>query len=678
MQDINCWLHTSDPFSKVILLRLCTGKRQNVLTSQAFYELARIIDYYYAHPPKGIVIASDKEESFCAGADLLEMYAFIGKPDGAAKLLEDIHGLCLKMVRAPFPIVAAISGECLGGGLELALACGLRVAASHPRTRFGLPEPTLGLIPGFGGTQLLPRQIGLQKALEIIVNQKPLMPKTISVKEAKNMGLVDRIVDPENLVSSAIDEIKKGLSPRKSASKKGLEKIPVLGPKIILSMARKRVLRETKGNYPGHPAVIKALGSFAEPLEKGLRLEGELFLECLASSEAKNLIDIFFMRQNARSRQSLIASGSSLPAKVGVLGAGVMGRDIAYALLVNDIPVFLHDASSDALHGAILHIESLFEKGVARQRFTLAEAREKLGRFSWNWGESLQGFASADLILEAVSENEALKMRLLKSLGSIIGPDAVVVTNTSSLLPGRLAKALSRPDKFCAMHFFNPAYTMELIEITSCPETSEETLKRVAALANALNKTSVVLNKECALFIVNRILAHYFLESLNAVLQGRVHPLDLDLAFEQFGMAAGPFKTLDMAGFNTVQSIYEIVGEAYPGKFARLPEGFSLTKDPALLGQKTQKGFYLWKDARSLGFNNAIMARFSLGVSAAKLTQSATEIRDTILTIMANEAYELLNEGICSSETTIDLALILGSGFAPNHRGLLGWVAGKK
>lgn len=669
------WVKDYDSSSRVATLTLDLGPehKQNVLTQQALEELSQRMEEFFQNPPAALIITSAKKESFCAGGDISQIQGLLGE-EGSRQfkaLVKDAHQLLTKIYSAPFPIVAAISGECLGGGLEIALLCHGRVAAQTSKTRFGLPETKLGLIPGFGGTQLLPRTVGLIKAIEIIVGQRTLTPK-----EALAAGLVDAISEPENLLAEA-QKLAFALNVKSGRRKVGIEKIPWLGPKLILKEARKRVLAENRGNYPALFYALSALEASYLPLPKGLAQEGKLFVRCLKSPEARNLIELFFIRQEARSKDWVEAEVPPRPpTRVGVLGAGVMGRGIAYALASSGIPVLLYDLYPQAVAGAVKYVEGLLGKGIKRGKITAKEARRRKELLSVSWGQNLEGFRQVDFLIEAVLEDLAVKHQILTTLGNYVKPGITVATNTSSLLPSEIAKSWKEPENFCAMHFFNPVPLMDLVEIAGHSQTSTKAMAEAVELTRAMGKTPVVLAHECPGLVVNRIFPHYGTYPMVEVVQNGVHPKVLDKAFERFGMFMGPFKTLDLVGFDTAEKVFGVLSRSYPGSLPDLSALGTLVSDKKMLGQKTGRGFYIWKKDKAVEFNSEILSHLGLAgsVSERKTDQVQVEkIVSATLERMYLEASKVVEEGICSPEM-VDLLLILGVGFAPNRRGIFGWA----
>ena len=667
MASYNFWKIEGEQDHLILTLDLGTESKQNVLKQEVLEELEEII--LRKIKPKTLVIASAKPNSFCAGADINQIKKLLDKPEELKTFLIRLHRLLLKIHNAPFPIVAAISGECLGGGLELALACHARVATNHPRTRFGLPEVGIGLIPGFGGTQLLPKVVGLPKALEIIAGQKKL-----DANDAQKTGLISEIAEPEQLIAKA-QEIAKTLKAGKNAApqrkKLLIEKLPILGRKLILYSARKRILKETKGVYPAPLLAIRAVAESNQPLEQGLEKEGELFAKAAATFEAKNLIDIFFLRNEARSRRWVNCDPQPAPKRVGVIGAGVMGRSIAYALISSDIPVVLHDSFSQAVHDAVIFIEQTLVKGVKLGKLTKQQAEQRRNLLTASWGESLRAFAETDFVIEAIIENLEIKLKTLRELEKVVRPEAVIATNTSSILPSEIGQALEKRGRFSAMHFFNPAHVMELVEISGTAETEPQTLAKTVALAKAMGKTPVVLKKECAGLLVNRVMVQYLMQSLViSMAPNGPTPWLLDTLFEREGMVMGPFKTLDLIGLDTGAHVMRMMKNYY----SELPDlsGIDFLQYKDLFGQKTGKGFYIWKNGKPAAPNKEISQRLGMQFTPNSYIPVLGLVgMSFVIAEMKQEAERIYSEGISNSKEMIDLALILGGGILPNRRGLL-------
>lgn len=647
---------------KIAFLTLDCGEeaKQNTLSRQALEELNQVLDANADAKPKAMVICSRKPESFCAGMDVEEIRQLSKNPDEVKELLKRAEIILMKIYRAPYPTIAAISGECLGGGLELAMACRLRLATSD--SHFNLPETALGIIPGFGGTQFLPKLVGLEKALEMINGQK-----RIGASEARRLGLIDgEFCDALTLLGGVIDAARNShlSSTRK---KRGWERVPLFGKKLILAGARKRVLKETKGVYPAMFKAIDAVGVSGGNLEKGLDKEHDLFVESLRTPQAKNLIDIWFLKKHARAMRWVDAPEELPPKKVAVIGAGLMGKKIAYSLVARDIPVLLHDVNIKSVHDAVIFIES----SLARSK-----KEENRGLLTVSWGDDLSPIAGADFVIEAIIENLEVKQKLLKMVESTVAEDAVIATNTSAILPSDIGANLNNKTRFCAMHFFNhPHQLMDLVEIAGTTRTEKKTLMKTLALTKAMNKTPVVVDKECAGLIVNRVVTRYITDSLYYLDRTELDPWRLDYVFEKHGMAMGPFKTLDLIGFDTGDHVIKVIGGYYKDLPIKKLETMNLARHKNLLGEKTGQGFYLWKHGKAVAPNRKILKALDFKPSNDPEPAETAEMMKTLIwSHMVEEGRKIERERVCLSENMIDLSLILGIGMTPNRRGLLGGV----
>ncbi|MDO8466718.1 MAG: 3-hydroxyacyl-CoA dehydrogenase NAD-binding domain-containing protein [bacterium] len=658
---------TDEEGNMVAELDLGPDEKQNLLRAEVLKELNVILS---TNNPKCLIITTAKPHSFCAGADVGEINALAnGKQEHLVAALESMHALLLKIRNSSYPIVAATSGECLGGGTELVLACHKRIAARHPKTRFGLPEVMLGVIPGFGGTQLLPKLVGVRKAMEVIVGQRKL-----SADDALKCGLVDKVVIPELLIVEA-----KKIAFEETERKK-LSWVDRIGAvrDFVMRMAKKQTLKATKGVYPAPMKAIEAIDFSDANLEDGLAREGQLFLECAATMESASLRDIFLKQREAKSKDWIgvnppsahSGGGGTPPEKVLMLGAGVMGRAIAYAVLAGGVRVNLHDMSSKAIHEAVLFIEGQLAKEVKKSKLSLEKAQGMRDRLIVSYGDE-PTIDGVDFVIEAIVEDLTIKPRVLAELEKKLPENAVIATNTSSLLPSDIAAPLTRKDKFCAMHFFNPAHKMDLVEIVGTAETSKETLAKTLALIKAMGKTPILLDKECAGLLVNRVLVRGMAKALDCLLSGE-DPWEIDMALEGAGMVMGPFKTIDLVGFDIAYHVMKMMGHYYPEIYGKTEVGnLELHKFKDILGQKTGKGFYVWENNKAVKPNKEILKKFGWELFPHDKEIGALDCCHLIRKEMNEEAMALVSERICSDPNMIDLSLVLGAGLFPNRRGLL-------
>ncbi len=657
------------PRIRILSLDCGVDAKQNTLSKQALEELSKILDANLYHPPTAMVIKSSKSESFCAGMDVDEIREIVNDPSNLKLLLNRAHEILMKVRLATYPIIAVISGECLGGGLELALACHYRIVVDHPKTRLGLPETQLGIIPGFGGTQILPKVVGLQNAIRVIVGGKKL-----SAKEAKSIGLADMIVSPENSFSK-LDLGDAILNHFLSVKRKlpWMDRLP-FGKHFVCSMARKATMKATKGVYPAPMLALEAVCASSQPLEKGLNKERDLFIKAANTSEAKNLINLFSVRKEARTETPLEAKVYPLD-YVGVIGAGVMGSTIAYAALTARKQVYLHDTYVPSIHKAVRFIEDELRREVKKGKMSKEKAEETRDRLTIGYGDIFHDrIGRCDVVIEAIVEDMAEKHKLFTKLEEFTRPGAILVTNTSSLLPSEIASVLKHPENFCAMHFFNPAHKMDLVEIAGTSRTDPETIAKVLNLTRAMGKTPVVLNKECVGLLVNRVMTQYLMQSIYYVstIPNRPNLWMLDKAFEACGMVMGPFKTLDLIGFDTGAHVMKVMSEAYPKRLPNLSD-FKIAEDKSTLGTKTGKGFYLWKNGKPIKPNYEFARWLDIFPYRKKTMDEANCVREIVLSKMKEEAMKMYDEGLASMDM-IDLSLILGGGMMPNRRGVIGRV----
>ena len=662
---------TEDTRGMILTLDLGPQEKKNLLRRKVLEELDETMDQLAKLIPDYLIIRSGKPNTFCAGADVEEIREILKNPADVDALLRKAHGILMKIRNASYPVVAAIDGECLGGGLELVMACHARVATTNRKTTFALPETSLGIIPGFGGTQTLPRLVGTRKALEIINGQKKL-----NGVEAAKCGLADSCVKPEELMSEArwrAYVVQKGWSERFDRKPKNLklpESLPCIGKKLILRGALQEVLKKTKGAYPAPLKAIEAVRASSKSIEKGLALERKLFAECAKSPEAKSLTSIFFLDKEARSKDWLPGVKSEVPKKIGMIGAGIMGSGIAYAAISSNIPVILHDTFPEPVGKAVIFIETMLGKAVKMGKMTAEEAAAKRRLLKVSTGNDLSALADADFVIEAIIEDLQLKRKMFAELERVVSPQTIIATNTSSFLPSDLAAELQHKDRFCAMHFFNPVHKMQLIEIAATPASSPEAIAKTLALIKAIGKTPVLLDKECPGLIVNRVLVTGMAWALDQLQTLKVDPWKIDEAMEKFGMAMGPFKTLDLVGFDIGYHVMKVMMSYYPQDYPQAVAKIPLHKQKDLLGKKTGKGFYIWKGEEAVKPNKSILEKFCWKIECSS-DDDVKAARNLLLLSMTREALKIVETGVCKSADMVDLSLIIGAGLFPNRRGLL-------
>ncbi len=633
----------------------------NVLCFDALYELEeKLIQLQEDKSIKALFIESAKKHIFIAGADIKEIKAFKDSTETLSKLK---HGqeILNTLEKLPYPTMAVIDGACLGGGLELAMACDYRIATNEAHTRIGLVEVSLGIIPGLGGTQRLPLLVGFTKAIELITASKRLKGE-----KALKLGLVDASV-PLGYLAFKKEEFVKEIFAGRLENKVAMTRIGIkwyetLAPvkMLIAKMARSAVMKKTAAHYP---APLKAIDVLEETLtmslEAGLEVELEVF-ETLATSEiSKNLIELFFT-SGALKKETFSKGKTKEVQSAGVLGVGKMGSGIAWALIHKDIPVRLISRKMQSIATAMAHMMKSFESIKKRGRLTSREIGLKMDRVTYT--TELQGLGDIDIVVEAVSEDIAVKQKVFSSLEEVLKEDAVIATNTSSLSITELAKDTKHPERFVGMHFFNPVSMMPLVEVIAGEKTSDDTLATVVSLAKKLGKTPIKVS-ECAGFLVNRTLLPYLNEAAKMFEEGE-NIEHIDKLLTDFGMPMGPFTLADEVGIDIGLQVSDILHDAYGERMETSSVLQKMIKNN-YMGKKNGKGFYLHKGKRRSHHEEV----YDLQDGKAVLDDKV--ICDRAILIMLNEAARCLDEGVVDNARYLDMAMVMGTGFPAFRGGLL-------
>ena len=614
--------------------------------------------------PRALILASGKSGQFIAGADVTE-FDRIETPAEAESKVKYAQELFQEFADLPYPTVAAIDGPCLGGGTELALAFRYRVASNNRNTAIGLPEVKLGILPGFGGSQRLPRLIGFTQAVSMIVSGR-----SVDSHRARKMGLVDDVVPRERFVPRVV-EWTEALLTRPKPPKRGgppahhraFESLPPLRS-YVLSQARKTVLKQTGGHYPAPLEILRVLGvTYGTRLQDGLRIERKSVSKLLFTPESINLRRIFVMSEDAKRVPSAAAA---LPVdSVTVLGAGTMGGEIAYLFTRAGIRVRLRDIKPEPILGSLAHAKSLFDREVAKRRLTRAEMELAMARIEPVL--ELNGLGRTDLVLEAVVEDLTVKQGLLREVETQVPDTCVLATNTSSLSVRGMGRALRRPGRLAGMHFFNPAARMPLVEVIRTEATDPAARDTVLALARRIKKTPILV-RDAPGFLVNRVLMPYLSEAVGLVERG-VEIAAIDAELRRFGMPMGPLELLDEIGLDVARKVAHVLQEAFG---ARVGSTGLLDKLVAAgsLGKKSGLGFYRYEQGVRQGVNPALLPTKSGGKNEPQ-AMPATEIRDRLLDAMVNEGAMALDDRVVERAEDVDLAMVMGTGFPPFRGGLL-------
>ncbi|USD33324.1 MULTISPECIES: fatty acid oxidation complex subunit alpha FadJ [Vibrio] len=604
---------------------------------------------------KGLIVHSLKPDNFIAGADV-RMLDACGSAAEAQALAEQGQKMFQQLSDLPYPVVAAIHGPCLGGGLELALACDYRVCTNSDKTRLGLPEVQLGLLPGSGGTQRLPRLIGLLPSLDMILTGKQLR-----AKKAKKLGVVDAVV-PETIlleVAKSFVEKNSGKSKakRKVSTKEKLIANTGLGRKVIFEQASKKTNEKTRGNYPAAEAILEVIRYGLEKgFDKGQQKEAQRFGELVMTSESKALRSIFFATTEMKKENGSDAQPKTVE-RAAVLGGGLMGAGISHVSVSKaKVPVRIKDVSNDGVLNALKYNYKLFDKQRKRRIISKAQLQSKMLQMSG--GTDFTSFNHADVVVEAVFEDLNLKQQMVADVEENAKESTIFATNTSSLPIHQIAEKAQRPENIVGLHYFSPVEKMPLVEVIPHETTSDETVSTVVEFARKQGKTPIVV-KDCAGFYVNRILAPYMNEAAHVLMAGE--PIEqLDSALLNFGFPVGPITLLDEVGVDIGAKIMPILVEELGERFQG-PDVFDTLLNDNRKGRKTGKGFYTYKGKKK-EVDKSVYKLLSLSPES-KMAEKDIAMRCVLP--MLNEAVRCLDEGIIRSPRDGDIGAIFGIGFPP-------------
>ncbi|HEY9871395.1 MAG TPA: 3-hydroxyacyl-CoA dehydrogenase NAD-binding domain-containing protein [Candidatus Obscuribacterales bacterium] len=642
----------------------CPG-RVNLLTASVMSEMEDALEQVAGDPDvKAVCLVSGKSDTFISGADLHEIVNMRAQSE-AYEMSRRGQAVLARLRRLRRPAVVGIHGSCLGGGLELALWCHRRIATDHPETVLGLPEVKLGLIPGLGGTQLLPRLVGLRTALELILSSEP-----VSARRAVEIGLVDDLVAPDHFMArlekEALSLVAGGYDERAAADDLGPEK-----QKSLFAMMERSVRIKTKGQYPAPSRVLKVIrDGLSMPLEQALELEAAAFGELAAGEVSRNLIHLFFSSEFARQSAVSLARDDRYGrvGTVAIVGGGTMGAGIAHIAAEAGLNVVVKEADAERLAASIKSISALFQRASQRLKLGAEEIACRLGRV--RPAGSCQELAGADLVIEAVFEDTDTKVAVLNEVAAAVGPDCVLATNTSSLSIARMASRLSQPERFLGIHFFHPVDKMPLVEVVTHPGTSLQTVATATALVARLGKTPVAVADGPG-FLVNRLLCCYILEAGRLAEQGV--PLNwIDEAAVDFGMPMGPLALLDEVGLNVAFKVAAVLHEGFGARYAP-PAVLARVEALGLGGKRTGVGIYLWDDSgKRLAVNPSLIQDIGLSTSDDRPPpEISSELTERLILPMVDEAARCLEEKIVRKAREIDLAMVMGIGFPAFRGGLL-------
>lgn len=660
------------PKGDIALIELdLVGEKVNKLSTPVMVRLREVFNEVANGPYKAAVVISRKNSIFIAGADIEEIKA-MKKAEDYRTAVNQAHAIFNGLEDMKIPIVAAIHGACMGGGCELILACDYRIASDDGATRIGLPEVKLGIIPGFGGCVRLPRTIGYQAGLDIIVQGK-----AIDSRKAEKLGLVDRVVHQSVLETRALEFAKevadKGKRVKRYKAKGALAAAMELAPARAFVFGKwKDGTKKQVGKH--YPAPLKAIDVVEKTYgmsnrDKALAIELDGFCEVAVTDVSKNLINVFYLMESVKKKTGVSGDAKARPvSSIGVLGAGTMGGGIAYVAADKGIEVRMKDINYAAVALGIRHAKDLWAKLVKRKKIDSYEFARKMTRVTG--GLDFAGFGQLDVVVEAIVEDMNIKKKVIGETAAKCKPDCVIATNTSSLSVTEMAKGHPNPANFVGMHFFNPVHKMPLVEVIRGEKSSDEAVATIFELSKKMGKLPVVV-KDGPGFLVNRILVPYLIEAAWLLQDGMAIDKVDKLYKQDFGMPMGPFTLMDEIGIDVCIKVSKIFHESLGERIMIPPVMKTLAEHKDRLGKKSKKGFYLYDDkGKQLGLDESVYSVLGLPAPSNKLSDN--EVLHRGVFPMINEATgALIEERIVETPDEVDLGMITGTGFPPFRGGLL-------
>ena len=642
----------------------------NKLDTQTVASLGDALTVLEQQPQLRGLLLSSRKSAFIVGADITEFLSLFAAPaEKLTQWLAFANGIFNRLEDLPVPTVSAISGYALGGGCECVLATDFRIAT--PDTRIGLPETKLGIMPGFGGSVRLPRLLGADSALEIIA-----AGKDIDAAQALKLGLVDAVVAAEKLHAAALSVLKEAIAGQQAWRERRQPKLePLKLSKIEAAMSfstAKALVMQTAGkHYPAPITAVKTIEAAAGMgRDAALQLETAAFVPLARSNEARALVGIFLNDQAVKAKAKKLTRDVETPKQAAVLGAGIMGGGIAYQSAWKGVPVVMKDISEKSLALGMGEAAKLLNKQLARGKIDGMKLASVISTIQPTLHYA--GFDRVDVVVEAVVENPRIKAAVLAETESHIRPDTILASNTSTIPISQLAEALTRPENFCGMHFFNPVPRMPLVEVIRGNKTADATIAKVVAWASKMGKTPIVVN-DCPGFFVNRVLFPYF-AGFSLLLRDGADFRQIDRVMEkQFGWPMGPSWLLDVVGIDTAHHAQSVMADGFPQRMKKdYRDAIDVLFDAKRYGQKNQQGFWRWETdskgkAKKVGDSET--DRLLQSVCQPKRVFSDEEIIARMMIPMINEVVRCLEEGVIASPAEADMALVYGLGFPPFHGG---------
>jgi 3-hydroxyacyl-CoA dehydrogenase/enoyl-CoA hydratase/3-hydroxybutyryl-CoA epimerase len=608
----------------------------NVLSTEVMTELSSVIDALDAKTPRGLVIYSGKANGFVMGADINEFTA-VDSIELAYEVTRQGQLLFDRIEALQCPTVAALNGFTMGGGLELAMSFDYRLGLAGKKKVLGLPEVKLGLHPGFGGTVRAVQICGVRPAMQIMLTGNP-----ITIEKGRRIGLIDRIATEDNWRQAARELISAAGPVHRPPFVERVLSLPFIRPFIKPMLIKQVASKARKDHYPAPYAMIDLWARYGASPKTGYEAEAKSFAELMCTSTSKNLVRVFFLQNKLKGQGSKTARKVQ---RVHVVGAGVMGGDIASWCAIRGLDVTLQDREQKYIDPALERAHKMFAKRVRDEN----DRKEVAARLRSDVDG--KGVADADLIIEAIFENLEAKKALYEVIEQSMKDDAILASNTSSIRLEDLRTDLRSPERFIGVHFFNPVAQMPLVEIIRCADTSQEALDLGFAFVKGIGKFPLECNSSPG-FVVNRILAPYMTEAMHLVSEG-VPLSEIDKAAVVFGMPMGPIELVDSVGLDVVLHVSKVLGAQMEGP---VPEKLVAMVEDGKLGRKSGQGFYEWVDGKAQK-------------PAADGAKVPDDIEDRLILPFVNEAVACLADGVVSEADLLDAGVIFGTGFAPFRGG---------
>lgn len=644
--DYRHWFWSLDEDRTLQLILDRADSSQNSLSQEVLKELDDVITRIEEERPRAVVLRSGKDGSFIVGADLSEFTEF-SDPTQVSDYIRRVHETLRRLEHLSAPTIAVIDGPCLGGGLELALACRYRIAVDTDATSIGFPEIKLGIHPGFGGTVRSIQQIGALAALQLM-----LTGRSLSAQQANKIGLVDASV-PRRVLDNAIRIFcNDPPAQRRPSLSARLANSTPLRPPLAWYLKRKAAEKADPRHYPAPNALIDLWNRHGDNPEQMYRAEAESVAWLLSSSTAQNLVRVFFLQMQLKN----LAKKSAPISRIHVIGAGSMGRDIAAWCALQGLQVSLHDLDQKALGQAIGAADKLFHKKL-RKTHRIKAAHDRLMA-----DPTGLGIENAELIIEAIVEDADIKKKLYHTIEPRMSPEAILASNTSSIPLEELASILERPDRFIGLHFFNPVAKMPLVEVVNAAASNEDVLNRAEAFVRQIKHLPLPV-KSAPGFLVNRVLMPYLMAAVELVEEG-YEAETVDQAALDFGMPMGPLHLADKVGLDICLSVAKVFS-AYFDK--SIPDLLPHMVDNGRLGIKNGEGFFQYKNGRK-----------RQDWRKWKKPEPPKGLADRLLDPLFAEAHACLDEGIVASADLVDAGMIFGTGFAPFTGGPMHYLKERK